>query len=95
MWARRISLCHVQRTSGTAGKVQHGADPSNEPPADCCLSDHVSELILVSASGLAREVLAMVRSSGQYDVLGCSTMTGKWPVSPWTAPPSLAALMMP
>lgn len=30
----------------------------------------MSELILVSASGLAREVLAMVRSSGQYDVVG-------------------------
>jgi sugar O-acyltransferase (sialic acid O-acetyltransferase NeuD family) len=30
----------------------------------------VSELILVSASGLAREVLAMVRNSGQYDVVG-------------------------
>jgi sugar O-acyltransferase (sialic acid O-acetyltransferase NeuD family) len=30
----------------------------------------VSELILVGATGLAREVLAMVRSSGQYDVLG-------------------------
>ena len=30
----------------------------------------MSELILVSATGLAREVLAMVRSSGQYDVVG-------------------------
>ncbi len=30
----------------------------------------MSELILVAASGLAREVLAMVRNSGQYDVLG-------------------------
>jgi len=30
----------------------------------------MSELILISASGLAREVLAMVRSSGQYDVVG-------------------------
>jgi sugar O-acyltransferase (sialic acid O-acetyltransferase NeuD family) len=30
----------------------------------------MSELILVSASGLAREVLAMVRNSGQYDVVG-------------------------
>jgi sugar O-acyltransferase (sialic acid O-acetyltransferase NeuD family) len=30
----------------------------------------VSELILISVSGLAREVLAMVRSSGQYDVVG-------------------------
>jgi len=30
----------------------------------------VSELILISASGLAREVLTMVRASGQYDVLG-------------------------
>lgn len=30
----------------------------------------MSELILVTASGLAREVLAMVRSSGQYDVVG-------------------------
>lgn len=30
----------------------------------------VSELILVGATGLAREVLAMVRSSGQYDVVG-------------------------
>lgn len=30
----------------------------------------MSELILVAASGLAREVLAMVRSSGQYDVVG-------------------------
>ena len=30
----------------------------------------MSELILLAASGLAREVLAMVRSSGQYDVLG-------------------------
>ena len=31
---------------------------------------HMSELILIAASGLAREVLAMVRSSGQYDVVG-------------------------
>jgi len=30
----------------------------------------VSELLLVTASGLAREVLAMVRSSGQYDIAG-------------------------
>ncbi|GGH98113.1 NeuD/PglB/VioB family sugar acetyltransferase [Arthrobacter liuii] len=30
----------------------------------------MSELILIAASGLAREVLAMVRSSGQYDVGG-------------------------
>lgn len=30
----------------------------------------MSELILISVSGLAREVLAMVRSSGQYDVVG-------------------------
>jgi sugar O-acyltransferase (sialic acid O-acetyltransferase NeuD family) len=30
----------------------------------------VSELILIAASGLAREVLAMVRASGQYDVVG-------------------------
>ncbi len=30
----------------------------------------MSELILLSVSGLAREVLAMVRSSGQYDVVG-------------------------
>ena len=30
----------------------------------------MSELILIGASGLAREVLAMVRSSGQYDVVG-------------------------
>ncbi|UUL76829.1 acetyltransferase [Pseudarthrobacter sp. Fe7] len=30
----------------------------------------MSELILVGVSGLAREVLAMVRSSGQYDVVG-------------------------
>ncbi|MEE9097516.1 NeuD/PglB/VioB family sugar acetyltransferase [Pseudarthrobacter phenanthrenivorans] len=30
----------------------------------------MSELILVGASGLAREVLAMVRNSGQYDVVG-------------------------
>ncbi|MEO8283221.1 MAG: NeuD/PglB/VioB family sugar acetyltransferase, partial [Pseudarthrobacter sp.] len=30
----------------------------------------MSELILVAASGLAREVMAMVRSSGQYDVMG-------------------------
>ncbi|MET4591940.1 NeuD/PglB/VioB family sugar acetyltransferase [Arthrobacter sp. 754] len=30
----------------------------------------MSELILISASGLAREVLTMVRASGQYDVLG-------------------------
>ncbi|MFD5278252.1 NeuD/PglB/VioB family sugar acetyltransferase [Pseudarthrobacter sp. NPDC058362] len=30
----------------------------------------MSELILISASGLAREVLAMVRSSGQYDIVG-------------------------
>lgn len=30
----------------------------------------MSELILVAATGLAREVLAMVRGSGQYDVVG-------------------------
>lgn len=30
----------------------------------------MSELLLIAASGLAREVLAMVRSSGQYDVMG-------------------------
>jgi sugar O-acyltransferase (sialic acid O-acetyltransferase NeuD family) len=30
----------------------------------------MSELILIAASGLAREVLAMVRASGQYDVVG-------------------------
>ena len=30
----------------------------------------MSELILIAASGLAREVLALVRSSGQYDVVG-------------------------
>jgi sugar O-acyltransferase (sialic acid O-acetyltransferase NeuD family) len=30
----------------------------------------VSELILIAASGLAREVLTMVRASGQYDVVG-------------------------
>lgn len=30
----------------------------------------MSELILIAASGMAREVLAMVRSSGQYDVVG-------------------------
>lgn len=30
----------------------------------------MSEVILIAATGLAREVLAMVRSSGQYDVLG-------------------------
>jgi sugar O-acyltransferase (sialic acid O-acetyltransferase NeuD family) len=30
----------------------------------------MSELILIAASGLAREVLAMVRHSGQYDVVG-------------------------
>ncbi|MET3720182.1 MULTISPECIES: acetyltransferase [unclassified Arthrobacter] len=30
----------------------------------------MSELILIAASGLAREVMAMVRSSGQYDVVG-------------------------
>ncbi|MBT2248254.1 acetyltransferase [Arthrobacter sp. BHU FT2] len=30
----------------------------------------MSELILIAASGLAREVLAMVRGSGQYDVVG-------------------------
>lgn len=30
----------------------------------------MSELILIAATGLAREVLAMVRSSGQYDVVG-------------------------
>ncbi len=30
----------------------------------------MSELILIAASGLAREVLAMVRNSGQYDVVG-------------------------
>ncbi|HEY8294733.1 MAG TPA: acetyltransferase [Micrococcaceae bacterium] len=30
----------------------------------------MSELLLIAASGLAREVLAMVRASGQFDVLG-------------------------
>lgn len=30
----------------------------------------MSELILIAASGLAREVLTMIRSSGQYDVVG-------------------------
>jgi sugar O-acyltransferase (sialic acid O-acetyltransferase NeuD family) len=30
----------------------------------------MSELLLIAASGLAREVLATVRSSGQYDVAG-------------------------
>jgi sugar O-acyltransferase (sialic acid O-acetyltransferase NeuD family) len=30
----------------------------------------VSELILIAATGLAREVLAMVRGSGQYDIVG-------------------------
>jgi FlaA1/EpsC-like NDP-sugar epimerase len=30
----------------------------------------VSELVLIAASGLAREVLTMVRASGQYDVVG-------------------------
>ncbi|MET1087932.1 MAG: acetyltransferase [Arthrobacter sp.] len=30
----------------------------------------MSELLLISASGLAREVLATVRSSGRYDVVG-------------------------
>ncbi|MCU1435377.1 MAG: acetyltransferase [Pseudarthrobacter sp.] len=30
----------------------------------------MSELILIAATGLAREVMAMVRSSGQYDVVG-------------------------
>ena len=30
----------------------------------------MSELLLVGASGLAREVLATVRSSGQYDIAG-------------------------
>ncbi|TLM84192.1 NeuD/PglB/VioB family sugar acetyltransferase [Pseudarthrobacter sp. NamE5] len=30
----------------------------------------MSELILIAATGLAREVLAMVRGSGQYDVVG-------------------------
>lgn len=30
----------------------------------------MGELILIAASGLAREVLAMVRASGQYDVVG-------------------------
>ncbi len=30
----------------------------------------LSELILLAASGLAREVLAVVRTSGQYDVVG-------------------------
>ena len=35
------------------------------------MGDPVSELLLISASGLAREVLATVRSSGRYDVVGC------------------------
>lgn len=30
----------------------------------------MTELLLIAASGLAREVLAMVRNSGQYDVIG-------------------------
>ncbi|WP_426997558.1 acetyltransferase [Pseudarthrobacter sp. N5] len=30
----------------------------------------MSEILLLAATGLAREVLAMVRSSGQYDVVG-------------------------
>ena len=30
----------------------------------------MSELLLIAASGLAREVLAMVRSSGPFDVIG-------------------------
>lgn len=30
----------------------------------------MSELVLIAASGLAREVLTMVRASGQYDVVG-------------------------
>lgn len=30
----------------------------------------MSELLLISASGLAREVLATVRSSGRYDIVG-------------------------
>ena len=34
------------------------------------VGDYVSELLLIAASGLAREVLATVRSSGQYDIAG-------------------------
>lgn len=34
------------------------------------VSDYVSELLLIAASGLAREVLATVRRSGQYDIVG-------------------------
>lgn len=34
------------------------------------VGDYVSELLLIAASGLAREVLVTVRSSGQYDVVG-------------------------
>ncbi|MET3164307.1 UNVERIFIED_ORG: FlaA1/EpsC-like NDP-sugar epimerase [Arthrobacter sp. UYEF10] len=30
----------------------------------------MSELILIAASGRARQVLTMVRASGQYDVVG-------------------------
>ncbi|BCW48486.1 sugar O-acyltransferase (sialic acid O-acetyltransferase NeuD family) [Arthrobacter sp. 1088] len=30
----------------------------------------MTELLLIAASGLAREVLAMVRNTGQYDVIG-------------------------
>ncbi|WP_427173003.1 NeuD/PglB/VioB family sugar acetyltransferase [Arthrobacter sp. 92] len=30
----------------------------------------MSELLLIAASGLAREVMALVRRSGQYDILG-------------------------
>ena len=30
----------------------------------------MSELLLIAATGLAREVLATVRSSGRYDVVG-------------------------
>jgi sugar O-acyltransferase (sialic acid O-acetyltransferase NeuD family) len=34
------------------------------------VGEHVSELLLIAASGLGREVLVSVRSSGQYDIVG-------------------------
>lgn len=34
------------------------------------VGDYVSELLLIAASGLGREVLVSVRSSGQYDIVG-------------------------